>query len=121
RLGTRSPHCRTFATVEQVKLDACGVGSTAHEAIHGVDLTHKMPFTQTADGRIARHHADRIKPQSDKRGTSARPCRSARSLAAGVPAANDDDIKSVLIIYHTHLLGSHSTPVKRTVSRETMT
>ena len=87
-----SAYGRSLAAVEQPELDTRLIGNTAHDAVHRVDLAHQMTLAKPANGRIAGHHADRIRAMGHqrRRGTHAR--SRSRSLAAGMAAANHDDI-----------------------------
>ncbi len=92
-LGARPAHRRSLATVQNAELDAALVGDPPHQAVERVDLAHQMPFTEPADRRIARHRPDGRKPMRHQRGSGAHTGSRGRSLAAGVPAANDDDVE----------------------------
>ena len=69
------------------------VGHPAHQPVERVDLAHQMALAEPTDRRIARHRADGREPVRDQRGSRAHARGRGRGLAAGVPAANDDDIE----------------------------
>ena len=91
-LRSRSAHRRTFAAVEQAELDAGGIGDPPHQAVERVDLTYQMALAQPADGGIARHDADGLALHRHQRSCRTGPGRGGRGLAAGMAAADDDDI-----------------------------
>ena len=85
-------HGRALGSIEQPELDAGCVGDPAHQAVERVDLADQMALAEPADGRVARHLADR----RELCVTSAvrAPMRAAAAAAShpGVPAADDDDV-----------------------------
>ena len=93
-LGARTAHRRALAAVEQPELDAGRIGRPAHHAVQRIDLAHQMALAEPADRRIAGHRADRVAAHASP-GPSAAPSRAAtrRRLAAGMAAADDDDIE----------------------------
>ena len=94
-LGARSADGRTLAAVQHPELDAAGIGDPAHQAVQGVDLADQMTLAETADGGIAGHRADGRKAVGHQRGLRAHPRSRARGLAAGVAAADDDDVEGL--------------------------
>ena len=81
--------------VQHPELDAGGVGDPAHEAVEGVDLADEMAFAEAANGGIAGHFADRGEAVGDQRGLRAHARRGRGGLAAGMAAADDDDIEAL--------------------------
>ena len=53
-----------------------------------------MALAEPADGRVARHLADGREPVRHQRRARAEAGRRSRRLAAGMAAADDDDVKS---------------------------
>ena len=94
RLGARPAHRRSLAPVEHAELDAARVGDPAHQAVERIDLAHQMALAEPADRRIAGHRADGREPVRDQRGRRAHARSRGRGLAAGVPAADHDDVES---------------------------
>ena len=92
RLGARAPHRRPLAAVEHAELDAGAIDGPPHEPVEGVDLAHQMALGEAADGRVAGHLADGLAPVGQQQRARAATCRRGRGLAAGVPAAHDDDV-----------------------------
>ena len=86
-------HGRPLAAVEDAELDAGRVGGAAHHAIERVDLAHQMALAEAADRRIAGHFADRREAMGDERRRGAAARGRGRGFAAGVAAADDDDVK----------------------------
>ncbi len=93
-LGARALHGRALGAVEQAELDAGGIRHPPHQAIQRIDLAHQMALAEPADGRIAGHLADGGEPVRHQRRARAHAGRGSRSLAAGMAAADDDDVKS---------------------------
>jgi hypothetical protein len=92
-LRARSAHRRPLAAVENAELDAALVYDPAHQAIERIDLAHQMTFAEPADRRVAGHRTDGREPVRDKRRARAHTRSRSRSLAAGVAAANHNDIE----------------------------
>ena len=92
-LGPRSAHRRALAAVEDAELDAGPVDRPAHDAVQRVDLAHQMALGEPADRRIARHDADGVAAMGQQHGAGAGTCRGRRRLAAGMAAADHDDIR----------------------------
>ena len=70
-----------------------GVGDAAHQPVERVDLADQMAFAEAADGRIAGHRADRRGGVGDQRRARAHARRGGGRLAAGMAAADHDDVK----------------------------
>ncbi len=92
-LGARALHGRALGAVEQAELDAGGVGHPAHQAVEGVDLAHQVALAEAADGRVARHLADGGEAVRDERRARPHARSRRRSLAAGMAAADHDDVE----------------------------
>ena len=91
-LRPRAPDRRSLAPIENAKLDAALVGDPAHQSVEGIDLADEMALAQAADGGIAGHGADGVEAMGDERSLRAHARRRGRGLAAGMPAADHDDI-----------------------------
>ena len=93
-LGARTAHRRALAPVEQTKLNSGAIGDAAHQSVQRVYLAHQMAFADAADGGIAGHLAQggEFVRQQKGFGAGAGGCRG--SFAAGMAAADDDDIVS---------------------------
>ena len=94
-LGARAADGRALAPVEQPELDAGPVGRPAHHPVEGVDLPDQMALAQPADGRIAGHLADGRRVMGDQQRPRAHARRRRRRLAAGMTAADDNDVKAI--------------------------
>ena len=92
-LGAGAAHRRALAAVQDAKLDAALVGDAAHQAVEGVDLADQMALAEPADRRIAGHRADGRESVRHQRGFGAHPGRRSRGFAAGVAAADDDNVE----------------------------
>ncbi|SRR6266404_7782738 len=83
---------RALAAVQNPELDAGAVDHPAREPVERVDLAHEMSLAEPADRRVARHLADRRPLVGQEKRARTEP-RSHRSrLAAGMPAADHDDV-----------------------------
>ena len=91
-LGAGALHRRAFAAVQHAELDAGLVGDPAHQPVQRVDLADEMALAEPADGRIAGHLADGGEAVGDQRRPRAKPRRGGSGLAAGMAAADDDDV-----------------------------
>ena len=91
-LRPRTAHGRSFAAVEDTKLDAAPIRNPAHEAVKRVDLTYQMPLAEAPDRRIARHRPDGVEAMGHQRGRRAHAGGRGRGFAAGVPAADHDHV-----------------------------
>ena len=71
------------------------VDRAAHDPVERVDLAHQMPLAEPADRRVAGHLADRRRGDASAAASRAKPRRRGRRLAAGMAAADHDDVKPV--------------------------
>src|SRR5690606_24743823 len=92
-LGARPAHSRSFAAIKYPELDAAEVGDAAHQAVERVDLADEVPLSQPADGGVAGHRPHRIETVGDERRRRSHARRRGRGFAAGVAAADDDNIE----------------------------
>src|SRR5688572_4794403 len=103
-LGTRRLNCRPTRAVQQPKLNPSPVDHAAHNAAEGVYLSDNMAFSDSADGRVARHLADQVQIYSyqSRLRTKARGGRG--RFASRVPCPDHNHIKSLV----KHLLSTRS-------------
>ena len=92
-LGARALHGRPLGAVEQAELDAGRVGHPPHQAVQRIDLAHQVALAEPADGRVAGHLADGGEAVRDQRRARAHARRRRRGLAAGMAAADHDDVE----------------------------
>ena len=92
RPGRAGPARPALGAVEQAELDAGRVGDPAHQAVERIDLAHQMALAEPADRRIARHLADGRGLVGDQRGARAHARGRGSRLAAGMAAADHDDV-----------------------------
>src|SRR3546814_5217276 len=99
RTDTLFPYTTLFRS-----LNARAVDGPGHDSVEGVDLAHQVTFAEPADRRVARHRADRIDAvrQQQRPGTDPGGC--GRSLAAGMAAADDDDVVALLCPMRLHAM-----------------
>jgi hypothetical protein len=91
-LRTGRLHRWPLAAVEYAKLDAGCVYRPRHLAAEGVNFPDDMPLREAADRRIAGHLGDAGFIERYKHGLHPKPCGGERSLAPGVPSADDHDV-----------------------------
>ncbi len=124
RLGARSADRRTLAAVQHPKLDPAGIGDPAHQTVQGIDLADQMTLAETADGGIAGHRSDGRETMGHQGRLGAHPRSRARGFAAGVAAADDDDVERVRSGKHAGLLSrscwTRKQKFEESVSRETL-
>ena len=101
-LGAGALHRRAFAPVQHAELDAGQVGDPTHQAVEGIDLADQMPLAEPANGRIAGHFADGSEAVGDQRRARAHAGGRSGSLAAGMAAADDDNVVGVGIPRFVH-------------------
>ena len=92
-LGPGTLHRGPLAPVQDPELDAGGIGHPPHQAVERVDLADEVALAEAANGRIAGHLADGGDAVGDERGLRAHARGRGRSLAAGMAAADDDDVE----------------------------
>ena len=92
-LGARPAHRRPFAAVEHAELDAARIGDAAHQPVQRIDFAHQMALAEPADRGIAGHLADSVEAVRDQRRLRAHARGCGRGLAAGMAAADDDDVE----------------------------
>jgi len=109
-LGARPAYRRAFAPVENAELNPSRVCDSRHETVQGVDLAHEVPFSQPADGRVARHGSHSAEAVSEQGGARAYPGRRGRGLDAGVATTDDHDVEAFA---HGRHLSPHPIHVKR--------
>ena len=101
-LCPQGPYGGAFAPVQHPVLDAglvCGLG---HFAAQRVQLPHQMTLSRAADGRVAGHVAHCVQIDGKAHRLQSQPCRRQRRLDAGVPRADDGNIKlSRNKLFHT--------------------
>jgi hypothetical protein len=62
-LRSRPTNRGALAPVQQPELYSSHICCTAHDSVQGIYFSYKMAFSQTADGRIARHDTDLVGAQ----------------------------------------------------------
>ena len=95
RLGPRPSDRRTLAAVQHPKLDAAGVGDSAHQSVKGIDLPDQMALPKSANGGIAGHGPDGGETMGHQRRLRAHSGSRARGFTAGMTAADRDDVEFV--------------------------
>ena len=88
-------HGRPFRGVEDAELNACFVRGRSHCAAQGIDFFNQMPFADTANRRVATHHAQRFHAVCQQQRARTRARRRQRRLGTGMAATHDNHIKTI--------------------------
>ena len=94
-LAARASDRGALGPVQHTELDARHIGQPSHQPVQRIDLTHQMPLAQPTDSRVAAHLADGFQLLGQQQGAGASARRRSRSFAAGVAAADHDDVEGV--------------------------
>ena len=96
-LGAGGADAGAFRGVEGAELDGGGVCIEAHGAAEGVDFADHVAFGEAADGGVAAHLPDGVEVLGDEGDAAAEAGDGEGGFDAGVPAADDDDVKAALV------------------------
>src|SRR6185437_2071662 len=99
-LRPRGANGRPLRTVQNAKVNAGFIGSLRHGATQRIDLLDKMALANAADRRIATHLPESFERMSQQQCGCTHPRRSKRGFGAGMPTADDDNIKVPGIEHH---------------------
>ncbi len=91
-LGARGPDRRPLAAVEHPELEGGAIRRARHDATERVHLAHHRALGHAANGRIARHLADRLQRARDEGDARAEAGCGHGGFGAGVSRADDDDV-----------------------------
>ncbi len=94
-LGARRAHRRSARSVERLELDRGVVGVASHLAAERVDLADQVTLRGAADGRVARHLADRVEVHGEQQRAASHARGGQRGLASRVTGADYDDVKEM--------------------------
>ena len=94
RLGAQGPDGRAAAGVENAFLQGGGVRQAADDAAEGIHLMHQLALGGPAHGRVAGLPGNAIEVEREQGGVQAQPGGGERRFAAGVAAADHDQIKA---------------------------
>jgi hypothetical protein len=89
-------------------MDRRRIGRAPDQAVERIDLAHQMSFAEPADRRIAAHRADCREIEAYERGARTHPRGRRRRFAAGMTAADNQDIEAV----HAAPIQKRAIPVK---------
>src|SRR6185312_2344349 len=92
-LGAQRPHRRSFACVDESKLNPGTIRIPPHLSAERIDLLHEMPLGDPANCRIARHLCDSSQFHCQKQSFRAHSCGGKCGFAAGMTAPHHDDVK----------------------------
>ena len=93
-LGAQRAHSRAFRGVQPAHHHGRGICRTRLNSAECGNFAHQMPFCRASDRRIAGHMGDAVHVLNDHQRAGAHFCRGKGGLAAGVPAADHNDIKT---------------------------
>jgi hypothetical protein len=94
RLGARGPNGWAFFAIKDAVLDTGFIDGFAHLATERIDFFDQVSFGGAANSWVTAHGADAFDVLGDEKCLGSRACRAQRSLAAGVTAANHNDVKA---------------------------
>ena len=94
-LRAQRVHGRPLARVEHPGLNERVVDRAAHLAAEGIDLAHQVALARAADGGIAGHQGDGVQVEGEQQRAKPHARAGERGFAAGVPRADDGDIKAI--------------------------
>ena len=92
-LESRALNGRPFAAVEHPAMDSCPIGSAGHQSIEDVELADKVTLPDAADGRVAGHLPDVLRPKGDQPDAAPATRCSSRGFATGMAAPNYKDVE----------------------------
>jgi len=92
-LSPRRPNRWTPASVEELELNAGGIGSQAHQPAERIDFSDEMPLRRTPDRRIARHVRDGVGVERAQPYVASHARGGVCGLDPGVSRPNDDDVE----------------------------
>ena len=92
RLGPGRTNCRALARIQRPELDASAIDGLRHRAAHRVDFPRKVALTDSANGGITAHLAERFFILCDKKCPGTRARGSERRFRTGVTASDHNDL-----------------------------
>lgn len=92
---------RPLSTVQEPKLNPGPIGRLTHNPIQRINFAHQMALAQSANRRIARHHANSIFSERYQRCSNTHARRGRSRLNARVPTTDDYDRK-MFHVKHPH-------------------
>ena len=102
-LGPQGVHRRALAQVEHPALDGAGVGGAAHLPAQGVDFPDKVALGRAADAGVAGAVAHGVQVDGKDNSRAPQPCGGQGGLYAGVPRADNGNIKGTSVVSHRNL------------------
>ena len=103
-LDPGAPDRRAFGGVQQPELDAGLVGQEAHDAPQGIDFFDQMTFGQPAHRRVAGHVGHGVQVEIEQQDVQAHAGCGQGTFAAGMAAADDNEIVGLRIDGHNWLI-----------------
>ena len=103
-LDPGAPDRRAFAGIQEPELDAGLIRQEAHDAPQGIDFFDQMTFGQPADRRVAGHVGHGVQVEIENQDVQAHAGRGQGAFAAGMAAADDNEIIDLRIDGHDWLL-----------------
>ena len=93
RLHARPPDSAPLGAVEHAIMNGGSIRRPRDQSIESIDLAHQMALTQAADRGVATHGSDCTKVEAHEPDAGTHSSRYRRSLATGVPSADDQDVE----------------------------
>ena len=103
-LSPGRPYRWTLAPIEHSELERREVRGSSHYSAKGVYLTYDGSLRNSADGRVARHLADRFERTSDEPDSRTQTSCGNGGFGSGVTGPDDDNIElglEILRLGHT--------------------
>ena len=102
-LGPQGVYRRALAQVEHPALDGAGVGGAAHLPAQGVDFPDKVALGRAANAGVAGAVAHGVQVDGKDNSRAPQPCGGQGGLYAGVPRADNGNIKGTSVVSHRNL------------------
>jgi hypothetical protein len=94
-LSARGAYSRSLTGVEGSKLNSRSIRGTCHDAAEGVYLSDQVALTDSTDGWIAAHLAERFDALGQEESAHAHACSRQCRFRTGMATADDDHVKGL--------------------------
>ncbi len=109
-LSATGSHRWSLTGVQHPELNSGSVDVPGHLTSEGIDLTHQVPFGQTANGRVTGHYRHAVQTHVEQQRQTTHSRSSQGGLATSVTGTNHNHIVCRLIAMHTCHHVSRGTP-----------
>ena len=96
----RGSYCRTLAGIKRAKLDATVIRGNGHQSTQCIDFLYQVPFTNTANGRVAGHLAQCLNTLREQQRANTQPRAGERRLGTGMAATYYYHIVLLRLVRH---------------------